>query len=394
MRKPALLLTLASLTFWLAACAPDGEQPGAGEGTAQPEATSAEAGATTEDAEAPSATEDGESVGGAAAGTPASQGGGDAASGTGTPGGQGATGGGQAELVASVNGKPILLAEFQRQAWDTQRYFVDQGGIDPSSPEGQQQLLYLRRQVLSDMINQALLEQAAAEMKISATAEEAETSLQSYIEQIGGEAEFEKSLTETGATRDEVLEMERASLIGKKMLEQIAADVPETAEFVHARHILCETEADCQAALARLEAGEDFATVAREVSQDETTKDRGGDLDWVTRGTSPSQKLEEAMFALEAGERSAVIQTDFGFHVIELIERDPERALDEAQRVQLKEKKLAEWQAERRAQADIVIYVEDLKADLEGGAGTMGTPMPSGAGTAAPGAAASPTPAG
>ncbi len=389
MRRSALLAVLTLLlTLPLAACQKTGTAP-AGEGTPAPGgAPSAESGdtaASPEDAAAPDATTDDGSSSAADAGTPAGEG-------TGGGGGTPATGNG--ELVASVNGQPLLLAEFQRQAWDTQRYFVDQGGIDPSTPDGQQQLLYLRRQVLNDMINQALLEQAAEEMDISATAEEAEASLQSYIEQIGGEAEFEKSLTETGATRDEVLEMERASLIGKKLLEQIAADVPETAEFVHARHILCKTEADCQAALERVEAGEDFATVARELSQDETTKDRGGDLDWVTRGMLPSQKLEDALFALQAGERSGVVQSDFGFHVIELIERDPSRALDEAQRVQLKEKKLAEWQATRRKEADIVIYVEDLKADLEGTAGGMSTPAPGAMATPAPGATAAATPGG
>ncbi|MCE7938977.1 MAG: hypothetical protein DYG90_10425, partial [Chloroflexi bacterium CFX6] len=265
------------------------------------------------------------------------------------------------EVIAVVNGEAISLGEFQRQAFDTQRYFVDQGGIDPNTEDGQKQLLFLRRQVLSDMINQTLIEQAATELGITASDEEIQASLQKYIDELGGEDKFEQSLADTGSTREQVTEMERASIIGTKMLDQIAGDVPTTAEFVHARHILCKSADVCQDALLRLEGGEDFTAVAKEVSEDPTTRDRGGDLDWVTRGMLPSQQLEDALFALEPGTRSNVVQTDFGFHVIELIERDPERALDEAQRTRLKEKKLIAWQDERRKAAKIEIMVEDLK---------------------------------
>ena len=156
-------------------------------------------------------------------------------------------------------------------------------------------------------------------------------------------------------------------LIGKKMLDQIAADVPTTAEFVHARHILCKAAADCQDALARLDAGDDFGTVAKAVSLDETSKERGGDLDWVTRGMLPSQRMEDAMFELQAGQRSDIVETDYGFHIVEVLERDPSRELDAAAQLRLKEKKLFEWLAERRQASTIVVYVEDLK-DVAGSA--------------------------
>lgn len=313
------------------------------------------------------ASDAGETTGGANGATPAagdaSAGGETGAGATAAPESEAASTGGASadEIIATVNGEPIALSEFQRQAFDTQRYFVDQGGIDPNTADGQKQLLFLRRQVLSDMINQTLIEQAAAELGITATDDEIQASLQKYIDELGGEDKFEQSLVDTGSTREQVTAMERAGIIGKKMLDQIAGDVPTTAEFVHARHVLCKTADACQDALLRLDGGEDFAAVAKDVSEDPTTRDRGGDLDWVTRGMLPSQQLEDALFGLEAGARSNVVQTDFGFHVIELIERDPERALDEAQRTRLKEKRLIAWQDERRKAAKIEIMVDDLK---------------------------------
>ena len=267
-----------------------------------------------------------------------------------------------ADAIASVNGELLPLAAFQRQAFDTQRYHVDQGGIDPNTEDGQRKLLFLRRQVLNDMIDQMLIEQAASELGIRAEDEEVEASLADFVEELGGEAAFESSLEEAGTTREDVVAMERSSLIGRKMLDVIAVDVPETAEFVHARHILCGSAEACESARLRIESGEAFDSVATEVSEDQTSRERGGDLDWVAPGMLLSSQLEEAIFALEAGTLSPVIQTDLGYHVVELLERDAARTLPDAQRAQLKERALLEWLSERRANADIQIYVEDLRA--------------------------------
>jgi foldase protein PrsA len=263
------------------------------------------------------------------------------------------------DLVATVNGTPIALDQFQRQAFDTQRYFV-QRGVDPNTADGQTRLLALRRGVLDDMINQHLVEQAAAEMGLAVSDAEVQQSLQGYIDQMGGEGAFTQSLSQTGTTRDEVLAMERSSLIGQKVFDKVVGDVPTTAEFVHARHILCETNAACEAALARLNAGESFDKVATAVSIDKASAARGGDLDWVGRGTLPSQQVEDAIFALQAGQRSGVVQTDYGYHIIEVLARDPSHALTEEQRNNIKESRLSEWLAKRRAQSDIVIYVAEL----------------------------------
>jgi hypothetical protein len=67
--------------------------------------------------------------------------------------------------------------------------------------------------------------------------------------------------------------------------------------------------------LARLEKGEDFAVVARECS-DDASRERGGDIGSVGRGLL-AVPYEEALFALKPGERTAVIESELGFHVIE-----------------------------------------------------------------------------
>lgn len=263
--------------------------------------------------------------------------------------------------VATVNGEPVSMAEFQKQAFDTQRYHVDQGGIDPNTAEGQQKLLFLRRQVLRDMIDQKLMEQAAEELHVSVSDEELDAEMKSLIEEVGGQAAFVRKLAEAQTSKEEWLAVERASMIGRKVLDTITADLPKTAEFVHARQIFCKERASCDAALARIEGGEDFAAVAKEVSEDSSTRERGGDLDWVTRGSLLSPELEEVVFGLQTGQHSEVVASDLGFHVVSVLERDPARVMSDEQLMPLRERKLTEWLTQRRASSSIEILVEDLK---------------------------------
>lgn len=275
---------------------------------------------------------------------------------------------GPSELAASVNGQPLALADFQTQALDTQRYFVDKG-LDPNTDAGQEQLLALRRQVLSEMINQTLIEQESARRGITATNQEVEASLAAYREQAGDGASVDAARAATGASEAEVFEMERQAIIGRKFVDEISRDLPTTAPFYHARHILCAAEADCAAALDRLAAGEAFDAVAREVSQDEVSAAEGGELGWIPiiEGFNylPSAELEQVIAGLSAGQRSAVVQTDYGHHVVEVVEIDPARTVDAELGFKLREKRVHDWLAEQHRTADIVIYISDLQDAID-----------------------------
>ena len=138
-----------------------------------------------------------------------------------------------------------------------------------------------------------------------------------------------------------------------KLQEALAEEVPTTAEQVHARHILVETEEEAQEALDRLNAGEDFAALAKGLSAD--TSDEGGDLGWFPRGQMVPE-FEEAVFALQPGETSDLVKTSFGYHIINLIERDADRPLDESVLDQWKASSLEDWLAERRYTDDVERY--------------------------------------
>src|SRR5688572_3171851 len=99
----------------------------------------------------------------------------------------------------------------------------------------------------------------------------------------------------------------------------------ETAEQRHARHILIEVEegqedaarSRAESILARVRGGEDFAAVASEVTADAGTKAQGGDLGLITRGMLVGP-FEDALFAMQTGEVSEPVRSEFGFHIIRL----------------------------------------------------------------------------
>ena len=158
---------------------------------------------------------------------------------------------------------------------------------------------------------------------------------------------FQATAEATGFGREDFERLLESYLYREKLEEAIAAEVPTTAEQVHARHILVETREEAEAALARIKGGEDFSAVAAEVSIDTSNKDEGGDLGWFSRGRMVAE-FEEAAFALQSGELSEVVETDFGFHIILVEERDDNRELDPVDLEALQQQAIEDWYAEQR----------------------------------------------
>ena len=138
-----------------------------------------------------------------------------------------------------------------------------------------------------------------------------------------------------------------ANLLYSKLQGLFASRVPTSEEQVHARHILVETEEEAQTVLARLEAGEDFVSLAKELSTDEGTKEDGGDLGWFPRRAMVPE-FEEAAFALQPGETSDIVQTSFGYHIILVEERNPDRELEPYLLEQRRTSALSDWLEEQR----------------------------------------------
>ncbi len=257
------------------------------------------------------------------------------------------------DIAARVNGQDISMADFQKEVGREQAA----QGIDPNSTNGQAQLVQVRQQVLDTLIDNVLIQQAAAKEGVVISDADVNAAMQQMISQVGGDAAFQQSLAAMGQTLDEARALQKMGMLTNAMRDRVIANITNTAEQVHARHILVDSEATAQSVLAQLQAGADFAQLAKQVSQDTLTRDRGGDLDWFPRGWLPSKEVEDAAFALQPGQISGVVQSSFGYHIIQVIERDPARTLTPEQMLKLQQQAMDAWLAGLRAAAQVEIFV-------------------------------------
>jgi parvulin-like peptidyl-prolyl isomerase len=150
--------------------------------------------------------------------------------------------------------------------------------------------------------------------------------------------------------------MLRQTLLTQRALDAVTTEVGAEAEQVHVRHIMVATEQEAQDLLALLAAGADFAALAREHSQDLATRDSGGDLGWFPRGVV-APELEQAAFALQAGEVSDPVRLGEGVHIILVEEREPNRALSPEVQLDMRLAIFDAWLSDLRAAAEVERFV-------------------------------------
>lgn len=132
-------------------------------------------------------------------------------------------------------------------------------------------------------------------------------------------------------------------LLREKLMEIITANVQPFEEQVRARHILVADEQAAKDIIARLQAGEDFAELARELSTDTGSAVQGGDLGWFGKGMMVPE-FEAAAYALEnPGDfTTEPVPSQFGYHIIQLIGRQ-ERPLSASDLQKAKDAAFQEW---------------------------------------------------
>jgi parvulin-like peptidyl-prolyl isomerase len=143
----------------------------------------------------------------------------------------------------------------------------------------------------------------------------------------------------------------RLAVLREKLGESLGDEVPTIAEQARARHILVESEEEANQVVERLQAGEDFAELATELSLDTASAAAGGDLGFVPRDRFVAS-VDEVVFSLPPGQLSDPVESQFGWHVIEVLERG-ERELSPADYSQAQRVALSEWIANAREAAEI-----------------------------------------
>jgi parvulin-like peptidyl-prolyl isomerase len=239
--------------------------------------------------------------------------------------------------VASVNGEYITVVEFQAEL---ERYKSAQTALGLTFTEEDAD-----KAVLEDLIAQFLLAQAARKENFNLT----EAELQSRIDALGSADAVAQWESAHGYDDTSFRIALKRSIEAAWMRDKIIADVPAVVEQIHVRQILTYNQSDAEYALGQLQNGTEFDDLA--ALYDPITL---GELGWVPRGYLLDTKADEAVFALQAGSYSAIIQTDAGFHIFKALERG-DHALSPDALLTIQEQALQDWLAKQRESNEIIL---------------------------------------
>ncbi len=307
--------------------------------------------------------------------------------------------------AVTVNGSKILRTEVDNAATNIAnqyRQYYQQLGMDPSTlfagANGAYFQLSLEAQAVQGLIRQELYEQQAKQKKIQVSSKNVESEAdkqyndllesnniteEQLITYLQGQnrtlVEFKKEIQSSVEVqlRDEAL---RSEVVGdiEPSDEELTAYFKEHEsdysedEQVRASHILVAELETANEIVQELKNGADFAELAAQYSTDPGTKEEGGDLGWFGRGQMVPE-FEDAVFAMEVGQISQPVKTQYGYHIIKLTDRkdphipDLSEVKDEVRDDYLEEmrdKKFDEWYAGIYEQADISIKMPVVNAYL------------------------------
>ena len=259
------------------------------------------------------------------------------------------------EVVARIGSREIKRKELDLAVQTVETRFAQGGRSFP-----QQQIPVLEHQIIDDMINRELILQEGLAHVPPDVDVKVQQQLDKVKSQLGGEEGLAKALQEAGVTPGEYAKRTRENMIIQETMrslfdreikvtpEEIKAyydgnrEKMKQPEAVRASHILIgmspdaseETKATKRAqietARSLIKGGDKFADVAQKFSEDRGSASNSGDLGFFTRGQMVPQ-FEAVAFSLRTNELSDVLTTQYGYHLLMVTDRKPEReaTLDE-----------------------------------------------------------------
>lgn len=281
-------------------------------------------------------------------------------------------------IVASVNAHPIYRQELDRAM---EEYSSRRGLVADELPR--ERANAIRWTVLRQLVEDRLIWFHSHHTPVKLGEEELAEARVRFRRGFASEEEFETAAAGQGFDLSRLDAYLQNQTMQREWVEQVIARhivvsdeeisarldedpaLAEVPERVRARHIFLATldkdaasvKSAIDAVAQRLAGGEEFAKLARELSEDERSKREGGELGWLSAGRLP-EDFAAALFALEVGEDSAPFQTRIGWHIAEVVERRPAR---QASLEELRPEIVATIEAEKRGQA-IDALLAHLKA--------------------------------
>ena len=275
------------------------------------------------------------------------------------------------EKIAAVVGDNVILgSEVEEKAGP----LLGEATQIPDPAKRSVRASALRHEVLDRLIDDELILQQASELKLTITSEQVDASIDEIKKQNGiDDTQLREALKGQGMTMqtyraDIKRQLLRFRVINIAVGSRVSISDEDVKSYydrhmktgsntqVRASHVfvaipegadaaaVADKQAQAQRILERARKGEDFAKLARELSDDPATRGEGGDLGYFGRDMLP-KPIEEIVFAMNVGDISGPVRADRGFHVIKLVDRRIKEAkpLDEVKddiRMQLRQKEM------------------------------------------------------
>ncbi len=249
-------------------------------------------------------------------------------------------------VAATVNGEVVTLSDLIEKAGGE---WTRTEAMSPGKERDQARAAALKR-AFDAVVADKLLQAQAKELQLEVTDAQVDAAVSDIKNRNHfDDAQLEQALAEQGLTRTEFRgqirrELETYQVLQYKVRGRVKLSDDDVRNYyqthpqefggepeIHVRHIFLplpegaskadeqKVRAQGEKILQRLAAGEDFATLAREVSKGPSAKD-GGDLGWLRRGTV-QKPFEDAAFALQPGQVSGLVRAGPGLHVIKVEDR-------------------------------------------------------------------------
>lgn len=276
------------------------------------------------------------------------------------------------QWVAKVNGETITKTEFENRVANVQKSYEGMG-MNFSTDQGKEALEQVKGQILEGMIASKLVMQEAKRLNLNPDDPAVLDQEKNIKQMVGDETQYQEWLKQQAMTDAEVRNYFALSA-------EITKDVTVTeeqkktffdnnqdlyggsGEQVKARHILVDTEDEAKAIIGQLQAGADFAELAKEKSTDTGSKESGGYLGYFGKGAMVPE-FEAAAFAQKVGTYTTTpVKSQFGYHIILVEEHKPAVQADyEKVKDQVANDALADAKAQK-----FETYFSDLRAKAEG----------------------------
>ncbi|MEW9122361.1 MAG: peptidylprolyl isomerase [Thermotaleaceae bacterium] len=259
------------------------------------------------------------------------------------------------DIIATVNEKPISSDLYIKNLEIFKRNYENIYGDKVWSLDvgGRTFLQAVQETVLEKLVTEEAIRQYMGEENITVDEALVEEQYQSYMENMKNQPDSQKFLEEKGIDENFIREQIRIELMAKRFREETIKELDLTDEKleayykenieeyrdirVKASHILVEKEEEAKDLLGRIRAGEDFAELAKEYSQDPGSATQGGDLGYFERGMMVAP-FDEMAFSLKEGEISEPVKTDYGYHIIKVVDHINELHQFEDVKEEIKEK--------------------------------------------------------